>query len=57
MKKYLKPVIIGMIGGFLPTLFGYTIITWQWWILMPIFSFFVWVAYCIVVFTFNLDKK
>jgi len=42
MKKYMKPIIIGLIAGALPYLFGFPIVTIGWWILMPIFSLVIW---------------
>ena len=37
-------IIIGVISGFLPTLFGYSINVWQWWVLMPLFQVTLWFA-------------
>jgi hypothetical protein len=42
MKEFIKPIIIGIIAGTLPYLFGYSIKTWQWWPLMIISSFMIW---------------
>ena len=42
MKKYMKPIIIGLIAGALPYLFGFSIVTIGWWILFPIFSLVIW---------------
>ena len=35
-------IIIGAIAGILPTLFGYSINVWQWWVLMPLFFVTLW---------------
>ena len=37
-------IIIGAIAGILPTLFGYSINVWQWWVLMPLFFVTLWFA-------------
>ena len=37
-------IIIGAIAGILPTLFGYSINVWQWWVLMPLFLVTLWFA-------------
>lgn len=42
MKNYIKPIVIGLIAGALPNLFGFPIVTIGWWILFPIFSLVIW---------------
>jgi hypothetical protein len=57
MKKYIKPIIIGAIGGFLPLIFGYNITMIGWWILMPICSIFVYLVWCMIIFISIFDHK
>ena len=57
MKKYVQPIVIGLIAGVLPTLFGYSINTYQWWILMPIFSFMIWLMIKTIKYIINEKKK
>jgi hypothetical protein len=42
MKKFIQPIIIGVIAGTLPYFIGYDITMWMWWILMPTFSLIIW---------------
>jgi hypothetical protein len=54
MKQYLKPILIGLIAGILPNLFEYSIITWQWWGLMLLFSFMIWFIIHVINYIWKL---
>lgn len=37
IRKYLLPVVVGVVSVIIPSVLGYTLITWQyWWIALPI---------------------
>ena len=45
IKKYMLPVIVGIISSIIPTVLGYEVDTWQyWWIALPMI-FMSWIIY------------